>query len=316
MEDLYPSNRGCFFQATDRPPPSIRPGVALSRHHHSNGGLVLPLRSGHVFEASIDRCIKQFQETRLQQHHQRLTLRVAKPHVELQHLGALGGQHQAGVEQPLKRCLPPLHGVDRGDEDLFFDLREHRRINKRRGAVGAHAAGVGAHVTVVGGFVILQRRQRHNGAAIGDRHHAHLHAVEPLLDQDRLLVASEGLHRLQGLGFGGADKHSFASRQPVGLHHQRRLLPSFDVLASLGCPPELFVACRRHVTAVQHLFAEGFTALQASRVGGGAEDPQFLLLERIHDASHEGSLRPDHRQVDPLLNGGLRQPFDVVDGDR
>ena len=96
----------------------------------------------------------------------------------------------------------------------------------------------GPLVAVVGRLVILQRRQRDDRAAVGDRHHAHLDAVEPLLDQDAPWRRRRTAGRRRATATAAsaaarsrAHEHSLAGRESVGLHHDRHVFAGLEKLA-------------------------------------------------------------------------------------
>ena len=72
--------------------------------------------------------------------------------------------------------------MDRRDQDLALDLFHQLRRQAARGRKRPHAAGIGPFVVIEGSLVILARFQRDDRAAVGDRQHAGLLAVESLFD--------------------------------------------------------------------------------------------------------------------------------------
>ena len=119
--------------------------------------------------------------------------------------------------------------MHRRHEHVLFDPVQHLVVDQRRRAIGAHAAGVRTGVAVVGPLVILRRRQRDDRPAVGDRQHAGFLAVEPLFDHDlvagvaEFAVAADAFDRFDRFGPRGADKHSLARRQAVGLDDHRHV---------------------------------------------------------------------------------------------
>ena len=165
--------------------------------------------------------------------------------------------------------------------------------------------------------MVLQWRQRHDRAAVGDRHHAHLHAVELFLDEDalgggrKLRIATERRDGLERRGAVAADEDSLAGGQAVGLHHHRDVLAGLEKLAGGRHRTKLLKHGGRHVAAVQDLLAENLAALELRRLGGGAEHPQSGGREGIDDAGDERRLRPDDREIDAALLGELHEAGDV-----
>ena len=81
--------------------------------------------------------------------------------------------------------------MHRGHQHVLFDPVQHLVVDQRGRAVGAHAAGIGPRVAVVGRLVILGRRQGDDRLAVGDRQHAGLLAVQPLLDHQPIAGVAE-----------------------------------------------------------------------------------------------------------------------------
>ncbi len=109
--------------------------------------------------------------------HQRLRLRVAQPHVELQRLRAIDSHHQAGVEKARETRRLNGRPNDRVQDSLGFRLRQNSRI-----AVCAHAAGIRPRISVVHALVILRRRERQYISSITQCDEADLFAFEKFLD--------------------------------------------------------------------------------------------------------------------------------------
>ena len=203
--------------------------------------------------------------------------------------------------------------MHRRHEDAGLDVGEQFGIDERRGAVGAHASGVRPLVAVIRGLVVLQRRQRDDRAAVGDRHHAHLHAVESLLDQDslgcgrKLRVATERFDRRERRLPIRAHEHPLAGGEAVGLHHDRHVFTRFEKLAGGGHRPEFSEHRGRHVAAVQNLFAEQLAAFELGCPGRGAEDAQTGRRECVDDPRHERRLGPHDSEIDAAVTGHAHQ---------
>ena len=125
----------------------------------------------------------QLHQVVLQPRQDRLGLGIAEAGVELEHPGAVGGQHQTGIEHAPELDAPPrqlghgrpVHGFD----DLVNQLRRHSRHR----AVTAHAAGVGPAVAFVDALVVLRRLQRQDGLAVAKRQHRAFVADQAFLHQ-------------------------------------------------------------------------------------------------------------------------------------
>ena len=191
MKDLYVGQGFGVVQAANRMTLGVIAGIALAGHHHADGRTRIPLQRRKLVEPSVDRRFEHVEQIGFQPHQQRLALGIAEADVVFQHLRALLGDHQAGVENAAKRPPGTLHRVDRGHQDVLLDPVQHIVGDQRGRAVGAHAAGVRAGVAVVGRFVILGRRERDDRPAVGDGQHAGLLAVEPLLDHQPVAGGAE-----------------------------------------------------------------------------------------------------------------------------
>ncbi len=112
---------GRFVQAADRQQAFVVAGIALAGHHHADRRARIPTRRLDFVQPAIDRRFQQIEQVALQPHQDRLAFGIAEADVVLQHLGPLMREHQPGVEHALERPAGPLHGVDRGHQDLLFD---------------------------------------------------------------------------------------------------------------------------------------------------------------------------------------------------
>ena len=172
-------------------------------------------------------------------HQHGLGLRVAEADVELEDLGALVREHQPGIEHASKRAPGSLQGVDGRDEDLALDLFHQVGRDDRGGREGAHAAGIGALVVVVGAFVILAGLQGDDRPAIGEGQDAGLLAVELLLDDEAVAGLAEDapdhdlFDAVEGLAEVVADEDALAGGQAVGLEDQPKR-PAQHEVAGLG----------------------------------------------------------------------------------
>jgi len=314
------------FQTSNRLAFRVTARIALAGHHDAHGRARIPLQSADPVQAVLGSRLQDVGQIRLQPHQQRLALRVAEAHVVLEHLRALARDHQPGVQHPQKRHAFAFHGVYGRHQDVRFDPPQHLVAHHRRWAVGPHAARVRSAVAVIGRFVVLSRRQRQDGATVGDRQHAGFLAVQAFLDDQ--LPARVAKDTLPGDLVDGrqdfrplrTDDHSLARRQAIGFHDQGDFLVLVGVavqhvlcrLASVG---EHAIVGRRHIGVAEQLFAEYFAAFQLGRRLGGAEDPQLGGLEGVHDAVRQRGFWADHGQIDVLGAGELDQPLRITDRD-
>ena len=143
--------------------------------------------------------------------HQRLRFRVAEADVELEHFGALGGHHQAGIQE-----AGELRPFDGREDDSVEDVAGLSTTQDTGVAIRAHAAGVRAGVAVINSFVVLSGSERNGIAAVAEGDEADLLAAEELLDDESALQGGE-----RGLGFGAivGDDDAFAGRQSIGFQN-------------------------------------------------------------------------------------------------
>ena len=104
--------------------------------------------------------------------HEGLGFGVAQADVEFEHFGAVGGHHQAGVEEAGKAGRLDGGANDEVEDCCGLGLGEDARV-----AIGAHAAGVGAVVAVEDGFVILCGLERDHVASVAEGDEADFLAV-------------------------------------------------------------------------------------------------------------------------------------------
>ena len=140
--------------------------------------------------------------------HQRLRLGVAQADVELEDLGAVGGHHQAGIEE-----AGEAGGVHGGIDDRAQNLLRLGVGQDAGIAICAHAAGVGSGVAIEDGFVILRGRERDHVAAVAQRDEADFFAAQKLFDHQAALQLAE-----RGFGLGAVlrDDDAFSGREAVG----------------------------------------------------------------------------------------------------
>ena len=235
VEDLHPLDLGRLVEATDDLALRVVARVSLGGHDHADRRALVPLQGVDFSEPPLGERHQHRGQVRLEPHQQRLSLGVAKPDVEFQHLGALVAHHQAGVQHPLEWAVATLHGVDGGDQDLADDVVHHQGRDLRGRAVGPHSPGVGPLVFIVCRLVVLRCLERDDGFPVGEREDAHLFAIETLLDhQLRPGVAElpsphdppDGVERL---GPTLADRDPLARGETVGLDHQPGFFPPLDI---------------------------------------------------------------------------------------
>ena len=114
-----------------------RGGVAGARQHDGDrpaGATTVELGDRAPASRPAHAREQQLEQVRAQPRQQRLRLGVAEAHVELDHPRAVGGQHQAGVEDAVKRRPARAHPVDDRLVDAPRQLAPAARRPSRRPA--------------------------------------------------------------------------------------------------------------------------------------------------------------------------------------
>ncbi len=293
-------------------------GIAFGGHHHADRRPRVPLQRRQRVELAVHRGVEQVQQIGLQPHQQRLALRIAEANIELQHLGTLEGHHHAGIQHAAKRPPGTVHGMNGRHEDVLFDPGEFFVVDQGGRAIGAHAAGVRADVAVVGRLVVLGRLQGDDRAAVGNRQHAGLLAVEPFFNHQAIAGGAEdflqgnlldGANRLVAIG---ANHHALAGRQTVGLDDDAAVVPLVQVMNRFRRIAEDLVVGGGNVGRVEQILAKDLAALEFRRGLAGTEDPQALRLEGIDDSGGQRALRADDGQPHVVVPGEADQGRKIV----
>ncbi len=220
--------------------------------------------------------------------HQGLCFGVAQPDIEFEGFRAVGGHHEAGVEEAGE--VGRIHsGVNNGAEDLLgLRLGDDGRI-----AVSAHAAGVRALVAIEHGFVVARGRQRDDIAAVAERDEADLFAAEEFFDHQAALELAE-----RGLGFGAVlrDHDAFSGGEPIGLEDDREA-EAVERGASFGFVFGGGEAGGGDSTLCKKALCENFAAFEARGVAVGADDEFAFGAELVDYAIDQGRFGTDDGQV-------------------
>ncbi len=197
--------------------------------------------------------------------------------------------HQACVQHALERRAEPCHGVHHRLQDLAHDLILDLRRSQWGWAIGSHSAGIQARVAVIDPLVILRRRHRHYGVAVGERHDRQLLTVEKLFNQHLFAGWAEqgvlhGIHnRFLSLMTSGGNDDTFPLSQPVRLDHDRELL-LLDIGEGVrSLFKTLGVSCS-DLRLRHDLLREGFAGFQASGVFGRPKDFEPSLAKFVNNA--------------------------------
>src|SRR3989454_586611 len=191
------------------PPPALdRARVALGGEHDAQRGTCIPIDGG-AGEAAVARALDQLEQVGAQADEQRLRLRIAEAHVELEHLGVAVPHHEPGVEDARVADALPGEAAHHGLHDLAQDAVLERGRDDGRRRAGAHAARVRPAVAVQGALVVLRGGERQHGRAVRQRHEGDLLALEELLHHDAAARVAEqargGGRRAEGAEAGGGE---------------------------------------------------------------------------------------------------------------
>ena len=125
-------------------PDSDDSGIAARREHDADEPVARQLDRASDCSAPGARRDEQRQQRLVDQRQDDLRFGIAEPHVELDHLRTVGGQHQADVQKAAKRMPFGRHPGDDRLDDLAHDARLERGVDERARRKRAHAAGVRA----------------------------------------------------------------------------------------------------------------------------------------------------------------------------
>ena len=208
------------------------------RQHHAHARPAAPFQF-HARQLAAGRRHQHRHEIGRHTVHQRLRLRIAQAHVELQHLRSRRRHHQSRVQETSES-----HRFHRRIDDAVQNLSGLRLGENRPIAIRSHAAGVRTGVAIEDGLVILSGRQRHNVSPVAQRDEAHLFATKKLFDYQPALQRAQ---RRFGLLAVLRDDHALARRQPVGLQHHRKT-EAVECLARIGLVFDGHKLRRGHMT--------------------------------------------------------------------
>ena len=234
------------------------------------------------------RAKERIEQTALDAGEDRLRLGIAEAAVELDHVRAVLGEHEPGVEAAGERRPAARELAQDGAVDRLEDLVDGRRVGNRRER--SHAAGVRAGVPVADRLVVAGCGQRDYLVSGRDREHRELRPLEQLLDVERLPERLCGAQCRVELRLVAADPDALAGGEPVGLHDARR-------------PRDGEHARRRNAGRLHHLLRERLRPFDPRRRRARAEDGDAAAAQPIGEADDERRLRADDDEVDAELGG-------------
>ena len=271
-------------------------------------------------ERAVDARLEQVDEVVLEARDVHLRLGVAETGVELEHLRAVIGEHDARVKHAAKvDAFCGATGEPRVEHGVG-DLGEFFVAQKRHRRVGAHAAGVQAFVAVEGAFVILRAGEKLGAFAIAQCVQRHLHAGDQFLDQHaRAGLAERAVgHDLVDcpVGFTGvvADEHALAEREPVRLHRALAVERRGERLGSVRIGERRRLH-RRDAVAIHEFLRENFGRFKLRRLLCWPPGAETGGLELIDDAHCEWVVRADDGEVGLVVAGEREQCRQILRAD-
>ncbi len=278
--------------------------VALRGHDHAHRGLAREGGRRHVLQRPVGHGEEQLGRVRRQQGQHHLGLGVAEAHVVLNDLGALGGQHEPGVEHAPVVDAPPAQLLDEWQDRGVHQAGHGGGVEVGHRRVGAHAAGVGPGVAVADPLEVLGGGEGDGAAAVAEDEQRALLAHQPLLNDDVATGVAEGDARQFG-GHVGArlieapgHQHALAGGQAVGLDHPGAG-QGLEVVQGGGALERVEgrEARRRDAGRVEDLLHEGLGPLEQRAVGTGTHDGPSRRAQPVGQAVDERGLGPDHVEV-------------------
>ena len=303
----------CGIEARNRFSCLDRIGIAAGRKDDTNVKFIPQTRRARG-ERARHRGTEQPGQVLIEHREHDLGLGIPKAHIELDHFRTLAGQHQTDIQESAIGVAPTLHALEHGPHDpldhIVLDLRRHQW------AWGecAHATRVRSAVVVEDALVVLRRRQRHEGGAVGKHEVRGLLPRQEFFQDDPLAGRAEPPvdHRRTNRRFRHrtilGDHDAFACGQAVGLDD--------DGIAELAScnPGERRVgrvtdpeARRRHPVSRHEGLRERFARFQLRRRRGRTDDRTAFGCENIDNAAAERHFGPDDGDIDILAHGDGEQ---------
>ena len=291
VEDFCVRQRAGFREARDRFTFGIGAGITTGRHHHADRSRAAPAEF-HVSQRSIHARGEKFDEIVLQPREVNLCLRITEARVELDDLGAVLGEHHAGIEQSAKVDAVRRAAFQPRIQNLRAHIGEFGVGQERGRGIGAHAAGVQPEIAVERALVILRRREEFRGLAVAEGVEGNLHPFKKLLNDDARAGAAKGFAD-QNLVDGPvrlldvlADENAFAEREPVRLHCATAIERRGEVPGGGGIRKD-FRASGGNAVALHEVLRINLRRFELCRLLGWSPDAQAVLLEQIHDAESQ-----------------------------
>ena len=235
---VTPSTRSAASIPSIAPPRRGVAGIALRGDDHGHRRVGRSSSGASNCGAGRDRH-QQFGEVAFDARHDRLAFGIAEADIIFDQLGAVGGQHQPGIEHAAKRRSGLGHGARGRLDDLAHRPRFELGGEHRGGRIGAHAAGVGAGIALADALVVLRRcRARRRGcrrpARTGSLPRPPGIPRSPSARRPPRAIAASASSRVM------RDGHALARGEAVGLdHHRDRKAVERGERLGLGLDPDI-----------------------------------------------------------------------------
>ena len=290
--------------------------VAGGSQHHAHGPLVVPLELDIVGAAFGNRH-HDVHQIGLQARQHDLRLGIAETGVVLEHLRALGRQHEAAVEHT---AVIVLEGLARrcggGNPHHMRHVRKLLIGDDGHRGVHAHAARVRAAVAIEGALVVLGGCHAVSLTAGNEREQRALRAGQALLHDHLRTRRAErtveaAAHGVLGHLDGVGNHDALASGQAVGLHDDggAQLMHVRKRRLKLG---EAAIASRGDAVGLHELLAVRLAALKLRTLRIGAEDRHAGFAQHVGHACYQRRFRADDHQVDGVTLHELQNGLAVL----
>ena len=195
-------------------------------------------------------------------------------------------------------------------------------VDEGRGAICAHAAGVGAGIAVVGGFVVLRGLKRHDRLPVGDGEDARFLADETFFDEEtraggaKSAIFRDLLDGFKGFFLRGADDDAFACGESVGFNDEIRFLTRSDVVVRLGGAFKGLASGSRHEGAIENFLAEDLAPFHLGGLLARAKSAQTFRLEGVDKTGGQRRFRSNDGESNTVFFGKLNESREVFFRDR
>ena len=279
--------------------------IAAGGNDNTDCRIVIELQID-LIQSAVDAGLHHINDIRLHAGQDDLGLGIAESGVVLKDAGAVGGHHEAEIEDTAERTSLRRHGR----HGLVVNILTAPGIDlggvEGAGGEGSHTACVEAGVAVSLALVVLGGSHQLIVGAVHKREHGDLAACHELFDDDAVSGIAELFvhHQFADTVLCGsqvfADQNALAQSQSGCLENdgERGCLQISQCLVRIV--KSLVSSCRNAVFFHQ-ILGKSLASLDDGRIGGGSENAQSLCLKGIHDARAERIVHAADSEVDLLL---------------